>query len=165
MTISLPLKIVVSVVSAGMVLAQTEPKPIAMHEHEVDGVDVALMEVNRTSSDIVTVKWEYRNKTKAFQKLTKRSTGWADPYRLAYNTYLTDEEGKLKFPVLRDSEGVPIAAVHGKPVDDIVVAPLKPLKTWAKYRVPADVKRVSVFLTGVEPFENVAIAEPSPGTR
>ena len=67
--------------------------------------------------------------------------------------------------MLRDTEGVPIAAVHGKPVDDIAVAPQKPLKTWAKYRVPADVKKVSVFLTGVEPFENVAIAEPSPETK
>jgi hypothetical protein len=165
MTISLPLGLAVSVVSAGLVLAQTESKPIAVHEHEVNGVDVALMEVNRTSSDTVTVKWEYRNKTKAFQKLTKRSTGWADPYRLAYDTYLADEEGKMKFPVLRDSEGVPIAAVHGKPVDDIAVAPQKPLKTWAKYRVPVEVKKVSVFLTGVEPFENVAIAEPSAGTK
>jgi hypothetical protein len=165
MTISLPLRIALSAVSAGMILAQTELKPIAVHEHEVDGVDVALMEVNRTSSDTVTVKWEYRNKTKAFQKLTKRSTGWADPYRLAYDTYLADEEGKMKFPVLRDSGGVPIAAVHGKPVDDISVSPQKPLKTWAKYHVPADVKKVSVFLTGVEPFENVAIAEPSAGAR
>ena len=165
MTISLPLRLALSVVSAGLVLAHTEPKPIAVHEHEVDGVDVALMAVNRTSSDTVTVKWEYRNKTKAFQKLTKRSTGWADPYRLAYDTYLVNEEGKMKFPVLRDSGGVPIAAMHGKPVDDIAVAPQKALKTWAKYRVPADVTKVSVFLTGVEPFENVTITEPAPGTK
>jgi hypothetical protein len=96
---------------------------------------------------------------------SRRRVATAPERRLAYETYLADEEGKTEFPVLRDTEGVPIAAVHGKPVDDIAVAPQKPLKTWAKYRVPADVKRVSVFLTGVEPSENAAIAEPSPGTE
>ena len=150
---------------AAAVLAQTEPKPIAVHEHEVDGVDVALMDVRRTSSDTVTVKWEYRNKTKVSQALATKSTGWGDPYRLSWSTYLADEEGKVKFPLLRDSEGRPIAAVHGTPVHDITVGPQKTLRAWAKYLVPADVKKISVFLTGVEPFENVTIVELPPAEK
>ena len=161
MTSRLSLLIALPFAFAAAVLAQTEPKPIAVHEHEVDGVDVALMDVRRVTSDTVTVKWEYRNKTKVSQALATKSTGWGDPYRLSWSTYLADEEGKVKFPLLRDSEGRPIAAVHGTPVHDITVGPLKTLRTWAKYQVSADVKNVTVFLTGVEPFENVAIGEPA----
>jgi hypothetical protein len=146
---------------ASLALAQTEPKPIAVHEHEISGVNLALMDVRRTSTDTVTVRWEYRNQTTQAQVLANKSHGWSDPYRLSWGTYLADEEGKKKFPLLKDSDGRPIAAVHGEPVHDIVVGPRKTLKTWAKYPVPADVSKVTVFLTGVEPFENVTIAAPA----
>ena len=55
MTSRLSLLIALPFAFAAAVLAQTEPKPIAVHEHEVDGVDVALMDVRRTSTDTVTV--------------------------------------------------------------------------------------------------------------
>lgn len=147
--------------ASALLLAQTEPRPIGMHEHEVSGVNLVLTDVRRTSTETVTVRWEYRNKTPQALVLANKSHGWSDPYRLSWDTYLADEEGKKKFPLLRDSGGTPIAAVHGEPVHDIVVGPQKTLKTWAKYLVPADVGKVSVFLTGVEPFENVTIAAPA----
>ena len=142
---------------AATLLAQSETKPIAIHTHEIDGVSIALMEVSR-SNDIVTVKWEYRNKTKAQQVLASVSRGWSDPYRLSWDSYLADEKGHTKFPLLRDSGGYPVAAKHGQPVQEIVVGPEKTLKTWAKYSVPPDVTTVSVFLNGTDPFESISIA-------
>jgi hypothetical protein len=156
---SLSLPIAGLIVLTALANAQTGPKPIAIHEHEIGGIDVALLEVSRTGAETVTVKWEYRNKTKALIPIATHSSGWSDPYRLSYDTYLTDEETNAKFPVLKDSGGHPIAAVHGKPVDNIVVGTVKPLKTWAKYSVPANVKKVTVVITGAEPFERVAIGE------
>ena len=156
---SLSLPIAGLIVFAALANAQTDPKPIAIHEHEISGVDVALIEVSRTGPETVTVKWEYRNKTKAPIPLATHSSGWSDPYRLSWDTYLTDEATNAKFPVLKDSDGHPIAAVHGKTFDKIVLGTVKPLKTWAKYNVPANVKKVTVVITGVEPFERVAIGE------
>ena len=156
---SLSLPITGLIVFAALANAQTDPKPIAIHEHELSGVDVALIEVSRTGPETVTVKWEYRNKTKAPIPLATHSSGWSDPYRLSWDTYLTDEATNAKFPVLKDADGHPIAAVHGKTFDKIVLGTAKPLKTWAKYKVPANVKKVTVVITGVEPFERVAIGE------
>ena len=156
---SLLLLIAGLIVFAGFANAQTGPKPIAIHEHEISGIDVALMEVSRTGTETVTVKWEYRNKTKAPVPIATNSRGSSDVYRLSWNTYLSDEETNAKFPVLRDSSGNPIAAIHGRPVDNITVGTAKPLKTWAKYHVPVNVKKVTVVITGVEPFERVAIGE------
>ena len=156
---SLSLPIAGLIVFAALANAQTDPKPIAIHEHEISGVDVALLEVSRTGPETVTVKWEYRNKTKAPIPLATHSSGWSDPYRLSWDTYLTDEATNAKFPLLKDSDGHPIAAVHGKTFDKIVLGTVKPLKTWAKYNVPANVKKVTVVITGVEPFERVAIGE------
>jgi hypothetical protein len=156
---SLSLPIAGLVVFAALANAQTNPKPIAIHEHELSGVDVALMDVSRTGAETVTVKWEYRNKTKAPIPLADKSKGWSDPYRLSWDTYLTDEATNAKFPVIKDSDGHPIAAVQGKVFDKIVLGTAKPLKTWAKYNVPANVKKVTVVITGAEPFERVAIGE------
>ena len=134
---------------------------IAVHEFKVEGVDVALMEVTRTAPDTVTVKWEYRNKTAQPAELADDSKGWSDPYRLSWDTYLLLSDGKTKTPVMKDSDGKPIAAVQGSPNQlKITVAPKKTLKTWAKYSVPAEANTVTVVLTGVEPFESVAVAEP-----
>jgi len=138
-------------------------KPIAVHEFSVEGVDVALMEVTRTAPEVVTVKWEYRNKTAAPQKLAGDSKGWSDPYRLSWNTYLLGADGKTQIKVMKDSGGKPVAALHGAPNQLVItLPPKKTIKTWAKYSVPADTKTVTVVLTGVEPFENVEVKEPPP---
>ncbi len=138
-------------------------QPIAVHEFSADGVEVALMEVTRTSPEVATVKWEYRNKTAKPQKLAGDSKGWSDPYRLSWDTYLLGADGKTQIKVIKDSGGKPVAAVHGA-VNQlaITVPPKKTLKTWAKYGVPADTKTVTVVLTGAEPFENVEVTEPPP---
>ena len=138
-------------------------KPIAVHEFSVEGVDIALMEVTRTAPEVVTVKWEYRNKTAAPQKLAGDSKGWSDPYRLSWDTYLLGADGTTKIKVMKDDGGKPVAAGQGAPNQlAIMLPPKKTLKTWAKYGVPADTKTVTVVLTGAEPFENVEVTEPPP---
>ena len=138
-------------------------KPIAVHPFSVEGVDVALMEVIRTAPEVVTVKWEYRNKTAAPQKLAVDSKGWSDPYRLSWDTYLLGADGKTQIKIMKDSDGHPVAARNGTPNQLAITVPAKKtLKTWAKYSVPADTKTVTVVLTGVEPFENVEVKEPPP---
>jgi len=45
---------------------ETPPAPvaaIAVQDHEVEGVEVALLEVKRASGNTVTIRWQYRNKT------------------------------------------------------------------------------------------------------
>ena len=138
-------------------------EPIAVHQFSVEGVDVALMEVTRTAPEVVTVKWEYRNKTASPQKLAGDSKGWSDPYRLSWNTYLLGADGKTQIKVMKDSGGKPVAALHGAPNQLAITLPAKKtLKTWAKYSVPAGTKTVAVVLTGIEPFEGVEVKEPPP---
>jgi len=136
-------------------------KAIAVHPFRVDGVDVALLEVTRTAPDVVTVKWEYRNKTAKPAELADDSKGWSDPYRLSWDTYLLLPDGKTKVPVMKDSGGKPIAGAVGTPNQlTITVAGRRPLATWAKYSVPAGASSVSVVLVGADPFENISITEP-----
>jgi hypothetical protein len=148
---------------AGPAAAQAA-KPIAVHEFTgegAEGVAVALMEVTRTAPTVVTVKWEYRNKTAKPQKLAGDSKGWSDPYRLSWNSYLLGEDGKSKLPLMKDSGGKPVAALNGRPNQLTINAPPKQaVKVWAKYSVPAGTKTVAVVISGTEPFEGVEVKEP-----
>lgn len=137
-----------------------QPAPIAVHEHGSGGVDVALMEVKRTSGNTITVTWEYRNKTKERKQLTKERTGWMDPYRLSYETYLADPPNKLKYPLLTDDERRPIAAKVGTPNTFIYLKPEGKIVNWAKYPAPPPtVTKITVFINDVQPFEDVAIVQ------
>ena len=149
--------------SAGKAEAAATPQPIAVHEFHVEGVDVALMEVIRTAPEVVTVKWEYRNKTDEPQKLAGDSKGWSDPYRLCLASYLLGSDGVTKFPVFRDEKRVPVAAAHGRPNQvAITLEAGKTLKTWAKYAFPAGETKATVVIPGADPFESVKITEPPP---
>jgi hypothetical protein len=140
----------------GTVCAQ--PAPIAVHPHEAGGVEVALMEVKRTSGNTITVTWEYRNKTKEPKQLTKERTGWYDPYRLSVGSYLADAPHKIKYELLKDDERRPIAAKVGTPNSFIMVKPMATISNWAKYPgPPAGVRQVTVIIDGVQPFEDVTI--------
>jgi hypothetical protein len=146
----------VFVLLAVVLLAQ--PKPIAVHEHEAGDVDVALMEVKRTSGNTITVTWEYRNKTKEPKRLTKERTGWYDPYRLSVGSYLADAPNKMKYELLKDDERRPIAAKVGNPNEYIVLKPMGKISNWAKYPgPPASVGKITIIIEGVQPFEDVPI--------
>ena len=147
------------IVSALFLLTAAPPaaKPIAVHAHEVDGVDVALWEVKRTGPEVITVKWSYTNKTGERKQLTTERTGWPDPYRLVYEGYLVDDQTRMKYPLLTVKKE-PIAPKHGGVNEFIYLAPHQTLKTWAKFAAPpAETNTISVYIPRVELFENVPI--------
>ncbi|MGB8475682.1 MAG: hypothetical protein WCE61_16500 [Candidatus Acidiferrum sp.] len=138
----------------------TAQKTLGVHAYEVDGVEVALSSVERTSGGTITVRWQYRNTTAEPKKLGESFTGMgsSEAYSLEWDAYVVDTGARVKYKVLKDTKGDPVAANHGG--RKVVVLPPKGTKTvWAKFLVPVGVKQVTVFLPGVEPFEDVKIAE------
>ncbi len=143
----------------GPVLAQTG-KGMGTQEHEVGGVDVTLLEVKRSTGNDITVKWQYHNKSKEAKRLTKDRTGWIDPYRLSSDSYLADPNGRIKYPVLRDDDRRPIASRNGSPNQYITIGPGQTISVWARYgQVPENVSRISIFIDGIAPFEDVSISK------
>jgi len=138
----------------------TKAGEIAVQPYEVGGVDVALLAVQRTSGDTLTVKWEYRNKTNEKKQLTKQRTGWIDPYRLSVDMYLLDVNNKRKYTLVQDDTRHPRAGKHGGQNEYIFVGPKQTLATWAKFAAPpADVVKVTVSIPGAAPFEDVPISK------
>lgn len=138
------------------------PPAIAVGDYEVPGVEVALLSVKRVSDGSLTVKWEYRNKTDSPKKLGEsfKSSDRNKPYCLVYNAYLVDARNKMKYPVAKDARGDLVAGKHGGHKNVFVLAPRKTLETWAKsLAVHAGVRKISVFIPGVQPFEDVAISD------
>lgn len=141
------------------VMAQPQPG-LATQEHEVGGVDVVLLEVKRASGDTLTVRWQLRNKTQENKELTKGTGSWSDAYRLSLDAYLIDPRNKKKYLVLKDEKGNPIAAKHEAKMKGIGLAPGQSLTTWAKFPAPpANVEKISVYLPGVQPFEDIPIGK------
>ncbi len=141
---------------------EAAPPELGVAEYEVPGVEVALLSVKRVSDGTLTVKWEYRNKSGKPAKLgaSFKGMGWSEPFSLVYDAYLVDARNRKKYPVLRDTKGTLVAGKHGGQGKVVVLEPGKALSTWAKFiSVPADTKKVSVFIPGVPPFEDVAIGE------
>ena len=137
--------------------AQAQAAGLGTSDYEVSGVEVTLLELKRTSGDTITARWRYRNTEKDKKELTK-ATGWTDAWRLAWDSYLIDSTNKKKYMVLKDSEGKPIAASHGS--GSIKLDGGKTLSTWAKYPAPPDnVQKITLYLPGVAPFEDVPIAK------
>jgi len=135
--------------------------PLAVGEYEVAGVEVALLSVKRVSDGTLTVKWEYHNKTDKPQKLGEsfKGMGWSEPFSLVYDAYLVDARNRMKYPVVKDTRGDLVAGKHGgRKV--VVLGPKQTLGTWAKFiAVPAEVTKISVFIPGVQPFEDVTIGD------
>jgi hypothetical protein len=123
-----------------------------------EGVVADLMSVERKGS-ILTVKWAVRNTTAA-QVGVKFGLVGRDQ-----TTYAVDEDSGTKYYVLTDKEKHGLASEHAYVgsdtygIDDYVAAG-GTARYWMKLPAPPPaVKAISVFLTKVEPFESVAIAD------
>jgi hypothetical protein len=135
---------------------------IAVNDYEVDGVEVALLSVKRISDGTLTVKWQYRNKTNQPKKLGEsfKGMGWSEPFSLVYDAYVVDARNKTKYPVLKDTRGDLVAGKHPGTRKVVVLEPKQTLGAWAKFAAPpADAKKISVFIPGTQPFEDVGISE------
>jgi len=135
------------------------PSPCCgIHAYEVDGVEVALMSVERTNPNEITVRWQYKNTTNEPRKLGESfgGMGSSEAFSLVWDAYLVDPIGRVKYPILKDTTGVPVGSRHGG--DKVVtLAGNRTTSSWAKFEVPASVKKLTVNLPGTEPFENVVV--------
>jgi hypothetical protein len=143
--------------------AETPPAPvataIAVQDHEVEGVEVALLEVKRASGNTVTIRWQYRNKTNEKKLLNHGANMGMDSYRFAKDVYFLDPSQK-KYVVLKDAQGIPFAAKHDQFAFALNMAPNQTVTTWAKFPAPpGDVEKVNVFLPGAPPFEDIALGK------
>jgi hypothetical protein len=65
---------------------------------------------------------------------------------------------KIKYPAAKDQRGTTVAGRRG-PRKVVLLEPKQTMGTWAKFIVPPEVKKISVFVPGVQPFEDVEISE------
>lgn len=143
--------------------AETPPAPIAtaiaVQDHEVEGVEVALLEVKRASGNTVTIRWQYRNKTNEKKPLNHGANMGMDSYRFAKDVYFLDPSGK-KYVPLKDDQGMPIAAKHDQFAFSLNLTPKQTVTTWAKFPAPSsDVEKLNIYLPGAPPFEDIALGK------
>jgi len=144
--------------------ATASAKPLApccgIHAYEVDGVDVALMSVERTNPNEITVRWQYRNTTGEPRNLGEsfHGMGSSEGFSLVWDAYVVDPIGRVKYKILKDTEGTPVGSRHGgRKV--VTLAGNGTTSVWAKFPVAASVVKLTVNLPGTEPFENVVVSE------
>lgn len=152
---------VLVVALAGSLLAGSLPAgaagpPLAVKDSDISGVEVALLEVKRTSGDTVTVRWEYRNKGSQERELERIGTNESDHFKLAGAAYLVDAGNKKKYLVVTDQNGIPL----GSRATSFRVRPNDTLSIWAKFPAPpASVAKISVMIPLTPPFEDVVISK------
>lgn len=125
----------------------TSAQPIAVEDHEVPGVQVALMDVRRTSGDTVTVRLQFRNTTD--KSLTNPIFSGSN---IVDDMYLVDGTGKKKYMVVRDSDNKPVG--YYGPSQTVPAKAV--VQAWGRFPAPVSPK-IMVSVPGVPPFEDVPI--------
>jgi hypothetical protein len=104
----------------------------------------------------ITLHWRYQNTTGSPKNIgaSFHGMGSSEAFSLVWDAYVADPIAKVKYPILKDDRGTPVASRHGgRKV--VTLAANEGLTVWAKFQVPASVGKMSVYLPGTEPFENV----------
>jgi hypothetical protein len=142
--------LVVSVLAPAVaaVAQPASPKPIAVVDSDVPDMEVALLEVKRTSGGTLNVRWSYRNKG-------SKGVGIGTGVENVEKAYLMDQVNKKKYLVVRDSENVPVAAGHKSDLRAGVTLPV-----WAKFPAPPEsVEKITVVVPHAPPFDDVRITK------
>ena len=122
-------------------------QPIAVEDYQEAGVQVALLDVRRTSGDTVTVRLQLRNTTdKDVSNRDFYSSYFVDAM------YLIDGSSKKKYLVVRDAENKPVG-FYGQ---SQTIPAKGTLSVWARFPTPASAK-IMVSVPGAAPFEDVPI--------
>jgi hypothetical protein len=133
--------------ASGTAGAVATAQPIAVEDHQEAGVQVALLDVRRTSGDTVTVRLQLRNTTdKAVSNSDFSSSNFVDAM------YLIDGASKKKYMVVRDAENKPVG-FYGQ---SQTIPAKGTLSVWARFPTPASAK-IMVSVPGAAPFEDVPI--------
>ena len=132
-----------------------ELEVLAVSAYTIDGVSIELLSVSRTGVDAITVRWQYRTRVVEGIHLDPDD----DPLDLARDAYLYDRVHQKKYMVIKDNTGQPVTNIH---LDDtsLTITPETPLVVSAKFPAPPDnIKRISVYLPGVRPFEDLVFSQ------
>jgi len=125
-------------------------KPLAVEEASSGGVEVSLLELKRASGDTVTAKWLYKN---TGDERTSIAHLMSDEY------YLVDPQAKKKYFCVKDSKNAWVAG-NRNGYNNVELEPGKTFKMWAKFPAPpATTEKVTVYLEGVPPFEDIPLAK------
>lgn len=138
-----------------------EESVLATEPYRLQGIEVSLLDVKRASGDTLNVYWRVSNQSSATQELVKCSTGWYCKYQLAAGNwgdgiYIIDSANQRKHLVVR-TDKKPVVSTSETPLS---IEPGSSINLWAKFPAPPlDVKKVSVYIPGVSPMEDIPISE------
>mgnify|MGYP001262717257 CR=1 FL=1 len=138
-----------------------EESVLATEPYRLQGIEVSLLDVKRASGDTLNVYWRVSNQSSATQELVKCSTGWYCKYQLAAGNwgdgiYIIDSANQRKHLVVRTNKK-PVVSTSETPLS---IEPGSSINLWAKFPAPPlDVKKVSIYIPGVAPMEDIPISE------
>lgn len=133
---------------------------LGVHDYSTPGVQVILLSVKRTSDGNLTLRWGYHNTTSKPLTIGKDSGAQSStngPYSLGWDTYVM--ASGTQYAVIKDPHV--LAGMHPGFASDpsYSLAPHQTFTTWAKVPAPGtDVKAVTVYIRGADPFEDVPIS-------
>jgi hypothetical protein len=139
-------------VALGQVSGQASTGMI--QDTEWDGVKAQLISVKRSPGNTITINFKYTNSGKNACPIHK--VGRIEHDNLVEHLYYIDSKNSKKYLVVTDSEKKAI----GSQLYYFELAPNESKSGWGKYPAPpADVTKISVYLPGAPPFEDVAITQ------
>ena len=145
---------VISLAASGIPKAQ-EKAPASqpmVEDAEWDGVKVELMSVERTSGNMLTIKFKYINGNS--KEVDINRLGRFNHDNMVDHVYYVDTKNKKKYLVVKDAEGKAL----GTNLQYFKLSPNESKAAWGKFpEPPADVQKIAVYLPGVPPFEDVPI--------
>ena len=125
-------------------------KPLAVEEMSSGGIEVSLLELKRASGDTVTAKWLYKNTGEEKKSVSHLMS---DEY------YLVDPDAKKKYFCVKDTKNNWVAGTNSG-YNNVELEPGKTFKMWAKFPAPpAATEKITLYLEGVPPFEDVPLAK------
>ena len=145
----------VSLTRVGVLLAGEGPEPAAkpvVEETEWSGVKVELTSVERASGDTLTIKFKYMNENA--KEVRIHDLAQFGRQNVVDHMYYVDTKNKKKYLVVKDAQGYPL----GTDLRNFKLGPNESKAAWAKFpQPPADVQKISVFMPGAPPFEDVPL--------
>lgn len=152
--LTLVLSLVLCVGYIDQVSAQDESSEPVVEDTEWGDVSVELKGVKRASGDTVTIKFKYTNN--GSEKIDISRAGQYGHDNVIDSVYFVDTANNKKYLIVKDSEGNPL----GTNLHYFVLAPGESKSAWAKFPAPPpDVERITVYLPGAPPFEDVTIVQ------
>lgn len=140
----------IGVVRSGAVWAAETTSLV--EETEWSGVKAELTSVERTSGNMLTIKFKYTNT--GSDKVDISRLGRFDHDNVVDHMYYIDAKNKKKYLVVKDAEKKAL----GTNLKYFALAPGESKAAWGKFpEPPADVDKISVYLPGAPPFEDVTI--------